>query len=443
MAYRNGRNYNNYNNNNYNNENSTSLVPINNAAINILKETEKIIPRLLFPQLFLMKKPKDENEPPSLYLKAAGAKYKIDELYRDRFSVEIDIPKNYKSLKEAMGMENAEFCVIIEATLYVDGKKISKEYGTATPFNVKKGSKNFLLELAVTRAKRRVYLDICGGGYAQAGELYDEDGEFDIAEKLWTEAKKKMFSLFRQKGIDPKNRDKRLEYCSEVLGYPIKSTKDLLYVDIEKVNRALSGIVDNTCRVINDDESIIPTNDDLPPPKVNLVKLEQITEIRELYKKLNWSEQQVSDMLAYLSGKAGREYKTEEDMDSPTAQTYINYLSDRLRRLKEKSEDKKISDSEISDLYRLAGEAGYNSNSEANVYFSSVLKFYVDEIKIKTISHNEIKLLRSELNKKIQQIVKAEAERETEFDYDEAEFEQHEKEIAAGQYIFFEEGAEV
>ena len=432
-----------YQNRNSGGGGSTKLVPINRQATELLKESERIIPECLFNQLFLMKPPKTPDEKPVLYIKAAGAKYRIDELYRNRYEVIVKAPKDYETLRRSIGMENAEFCVIMEAELFIDGRRVSNDMSTATPYNTNPGTKNFPLEIAITRVKRRVYMDVCGGGYASASEDYDKPGdtERNYAEEMRERARKQLFSLIPDELKKKENRGKRLDFLSEMLGSNVETTKTLSYRQIEEIIRKIQN-----SRTVEADFSIQEEEaESIESPNLIRFKnlLSKVTDEKVKNKILkgrnpeNIPEQTIIDLSDWLEAQFEQAKKKKSNG---------NNKKQVQKETKEEATVDFMTEYQIRNLYQLSEFAGHETEEKAHSYIQGILKRFVDENVLKSLSKQEYEYLESHINQDIdRQTIEMFSEETDMFaEVEEGEAEQDEieegKVITVDSFKAFEEG---
>ena len=217
------------------------LVPINREAYQEISKIDPQINEAMANQFFLMTQ--DAKGKPKLTMKKAGLFYKLDELYRGKYSIKTDILEEdeYKRVKAMLGIKADVMCIIAKSILTIkfpDGPQTWSSYGTVTPANSKNSA--FPLELAETRAEVRVIKKATGCGFSVIGEN-DDTVEY-LTGDLIDNARRQMFALFKNLGYV--DREKRLELCSEILKVKLDTTEGLTFAQVELINNHLNKCMD-------------------------------------------------------------------------------------------------------------------------------------------------------------------------------------------------------
>lgn len=281
-------------NNNYNDDGgeNTKLVPLNDAARNSLQQIEPRLTQAMMDQFFFMSPQKDGKF--KLSINKAGLYWKMDDLYRGNYDIETDlVPKEkYELIKASLGFKPEDQVIIMQSTLILhtsNGERKFKAYGTVTPENRKKNKHP--LELAETRAEKRVLAKATGCGFSLANN--DEGEDLSPEDELREQAKGRFWSLAKEQGYD-KDRNNYLNLCTQVLGRPVTTTKTLTYADFSKVNAYMEG--KNTVTINPSSYKV----EDIPPQKLSPTK-EQLDTMYDCFKKLEWTPDMQGKYFQHIS----------------------------------------------------------------------------------------------------------------------------------------------
>jgi hypothetical protein len=113
------------------------------------------------------------------YINKDGRRFKMDQRFgAGHYQVEVAPPSDeeYAFLCKMMGVKKDDPCIIMKARVYVDGKKMSEDYGFVTPSSTPAGPAQFNkdgLHIAITKATNRAMGMLIAGGFADPEVSYD------------------------------------------------------------------------------------------------------------------------------------------------------------------------------------------------------------------------------------------------------------------------------
>lgn len=114
---------------------------------------------------------------PKPYINAAGRRYKMDDRFgAGGYEIHTDLPSpdEYRMLREMLGVRDAPF-IAIKCEIWVDGRMLARDWGTATPGNILGGATNFEkrgLEICATRAINRAEGQLIASGFSDDNNRY-------------------------------------------------------------------------------------------------------------------------------------------------------------------------------------------------------------------------------------------------------------------------------
>jgi hypothetical protein len=115
------------------------------------------------------------------YINKDGRRWKMDERFGAggyKISVGPPEPKEYAFMKQMMGIKPDEPCIIMKASVIVDGKQLAEDYGFVTPASARAGKKQFDndgLHIAITKATNRVMGMLTAGGFGDPDNVYEHE----------------------------------------------------------------------------------------------------------------------------------------------------------------------------------------------------------------------------------------------------------------------------